>query len=485
MSRHRALLAVIALVAVACSSSTTRTADRTTTDAVATSDANGAAEATAGPSGGLASGTTNTRAGAPGAARVNASSAGGEVVGRLIPGRGQGITDKTIQIGMVDQGNLNDVFAAHFGFTNPGPSFTDREKGDALIAWMNTHGGIAGRKIAPVWEHYDPENESLDQEVAERCAVYGEDHKVFATAPFGIGWECFSKHGIVAIDGVISQFHQKEYDAAGSYMYSPNAMTTDRVARTYALGLDDIGFLKGHRIGLIYWDWPGWKAAVPTLEAALASRGMKLIEKVEIPRYGDAGTLAQSDSQAANATLRFKTSNIDRVLFFDATSLGPSQFMSHAENQNYRPLYGLHSGMGLEGLATSSTPGFSAPKEQLVGSMAVGWNQIGDTGARGKIDPIRSRCRQIMKDADVYAGEDEPIGMCQTLFFLKLALERSTEVSIAGLRTSIEKLGGAFGAGTGFRTFFGPRRHAGATAYRPLKYANGHYEYFGSVKEVP
>ena len=485
MSSGRALLAAFALVAVACSSSTTRTADRTTTDAVSSSvpDAAESAEATAGPSGAQAA--SGAKQGAASAARVEAPSAAKDLADQLIPGRGQGITDDTIKIGMVDQGNLNAVFADHFGIADDGPSFTDRQKGDALIAWMNKHGGIAGRKIVPVWEHYNPEQESLDQEIAERCAAFGEDTKVFATAPFGIGWECFSKRGIVAIDGVISQFHQREFDTAGSYMYSPNGMTTDRTARTYALGLDDIGFLKGHRIGLIYWDWPGWKAAVPALESALASRGLKLLEKVEIPRYGDAGTLAQSDSQAANATLRFKTLNIDRVLFFDATSLGPSQFMSHAENQKYRPRYGLHSGMGLEGLATSSTPGFSAPKEQLVGSMAVGWNQLGDTGARGKVDPIRARCRQIMKDANVYAGNDEPIGMCQTLFFLKLALERATEVSITGLRTSIEKLGGAFGAGTGFKTFFGPRRHAGASAYRALRFANGRYEYFGPVKEVP
>ncbi len=482
----RRLVALVAVSVLVASCSSTKDVARTAGD-----DASPVASAAPEASGSAASSSPRVPGiGAGGASAQRAPIASSALdpagkVSRFIPGKGQGITDDAIQIGMVDQGNLQATFADFFGFANPGPSTTDRQKGDALLAWMNEHGGIAGRKIDPIWETYEPESESLDEEVAERCAVFGQDRKVFATAPFGIGWECFSRHGIVAIDGVTSQFHQKEYDAAGSFMYSPNAMTTDRVARTYAIGLADAGFLtKASKIGLLYSDWPGWKAAVPALETALASRGLKLLDKIEIPRYGDAGTLAQSDSQAANATLRFKARDIDRVLFFDATFLGPAQFMNHAENQNYRPQYGLYSGMGLEGLATSTTPPFAAPKEQLVGSMAVGWNQISDAGARGAVDPIRARCRQIMKDASIY-NNDEPIGMCQTLFFLKFALERSTEVSVAGLRTSIEKIGGAFGAGTGFRTFFGPRRHAGATAYRALRYANEHYEYFGPIKEVP
>ncbi|MEX0875803.1 MAG: ABC transporter substrate-binding protein [Actinomycetota bacterium] len=470
-----ALVATIAMLAASCGSdkpAAQRAVDidsQKTTDP-ATSSSPGAGRPGSGPAGDASAGPST---GSPASVRG------------LIPSRGQGVTDKEIQIGIVDQGNIQAAFGNYFGF-DTGPAYTDRQKGEALVKWVNDHGGIAGRKVKPVWSHYDPNQESLDEDLATRCAAFTQDSHVFVTIPFGIGWECYSKRRLVALDGIVAQFHQREYEKASAYMYSVYGMTTDRVARTVVQGLADAGFFKGGKIGLIYFDWPGWKAAVPDLEAALKSRGLKLTDKVEIIRYGDAATLGQASSAAANAVLRFRSKQIDRVLFFDATFLGPGMFMQQAENQGYRPRYGMHSGFSLDAIINDPQPGLTPPVSQLSGSMAVGWIPVGDVGKRAAVSDGRALCRSIMKSANVYAN-DEPIGMCETLFLLKAALERADEVSVAGLQRSIESLGDSYGPRIGWGTLFGPKRHAGGSAYRTLKFVDGCkcYEYVGGVKSAP
>jgi hypothetical protein len=109
----------------------------------------------------------------------------------------------------------------------------------------------------------------------------------------------------------------------------------------------------------------------------------------------------------------------------------------------------------------------------------VGWDPGGDVDGTHEVAPNRTTtiCLDIMSKA----GEKYPdrnalytaLGVCDSLFVLKAALERSPALSVDGFHAGIESLGTSFEAATPIPLRFGPGRHAGIAGVRYLAFDDG------------
>ncbi|HSS10149.1 MAG TPA: hypothetical protein VLL25_09700, partial [Acidimicrobiales bacterium] len=84
---------------------------------------------------------------------------------------GQGVTDKTVKLG---------VALVDFNFIKPfvdGVRIQQKETYQLYIDNINAHGGLAGKQIQPVYETYNPIGNAG---ALALCTKFSEDEKVFA-----------------------------------------------------------------------------------------------------------------------------------------------------------------------------------------------------------------------------------------------------------------------------------------------------------------
>lgn len=401
------------------------------------------------------------------------------------------VTDSTIKIGFVAFKGLAEVRTA----ITPGECYECGDNGlqiQAVVNHVNTRGGVAKRKVVPVIHEMDlRRTDTFDVWAQEACATFTEDNKVFAVVDlWGAGiyedqlMACLARHGVPRI-GYTEQ-DQKFADDYAPYFYSPSWINTTRAARIHVLGLVKQGFFEqGAKIGLIRFDTPSdQRAAEQGSKKALAAQGLELTEEAAVSYYNDRlSDVSVTASQMGNVVLRFQTNGITHVLIQDRALLA-ELVMDHAETQRYRPSYGLNSFSNLRDRENT------VPKEQLQRALVVGFTPVLD------IDPERAPppnsnsqvCVDIMKKAGVAGAEGDPKGMsyCDAVFFLKMAGDNASALTVAGFRTAAEGLGTRFEPPAAHTARFGPSRHDGASAWRPLALDDGCscFRYVGGLEQI-
>jgi ABC-type branched-subunit amino acid transport system substrate-binding protein len=343
----------------------------------------------------------------------------------------------------------------------------------AIVDVINADGGVAGRRIVPVFQHQDVTrniaNNAAEAEAA--CTAFTEDNHVFAVVqPISGGGEnfiaCLAGNGTPLIVDNLAHFDDALLAQYADHLFLPGLPNSTRFSRFTVDGLAQQGFYpKGVRLGIVRPDNPIYDRTVERgLAPALAAHGVPIVDDVRIS-YTNA-------AQYENAVLKFKTARVTHVQFLDVTGLVAFQFMNAAEPQGFRPRYGLNSTSGL----SAALAGGNVPTAQLHNAIGVGWLPTFDVAAAEL--PSRSasatRCLALLKSKGL-----QPRGTveetfyrwsCTTLFFLKAALDRSGELSIAGLRRGAESLGTDFEPASTFAARFGPGRHDGASAARHLAF---------------
>ncbi|HEX2040789.1 MAG TPA: ABC transporter substrate-binding protein, partial [Acidimicrobiales bacterium] len=383
---------------------------------------------TAGRGGSSGGGSTGTGSGG-GTGGGGGGGAGGGIA------MSKGITDTTIHLGFP----YADATAYNAAATGLGGNATfqgvDDPKGvqQAVIDWFNANGGIRGRKIVPVWHELKVSNavtkEGRVRDAQTACATYTEDNKVFAYLGSG-QWtednivECGIRTKTVQVDmwsvrtGV--WLSDKRFGEAGPYYYSLNGMSTERRERAVVESLARQGFFTpGARVGLLIEDAPSIRQGVANaLKPALAARGVNVVTEAVYPDI--------IESPWDTYVLQFQTNTVTHVLFSASTSLSwPTLlFMRAAENQTWRPKYGID---GLPGIWLLD----NAPKDQLRNTRGVAWvpGYLGET--YGPVSDRDATCREIMKKKAYPETLGSPF--CDYLFFLKDGLERADALTPAGL----------------------------------------------------
>jgi ABC-type branched-subunit amino acid transport system substrate-binding protein len=378
------------------------------------------------------------------------------------------VTSTTVKIGVFTAQGFGEAASA-MGFSIA--TGDQQAEAKAVIGYINSHGGLAGRKVVPVF--YDQSvagaSTSPDNEYARACSTWTEDERVYAVvSPVGTVsnslYDCLSKKGVPVIaagDAQDTTFFTKYAD----FYYQPTDLNLRRILVNLADGLSSAGFFgTSPKIGILRADNSNEASAVKNgLEPALARHGLKLTVNFAVTP-----TASSSDYQAA--VLRMRSEGVTHVLFGNLVS--PLLFMVAADNQAYQPRYGLHSrnspGALLQG---------SAPARQQKGAMGIGWQPMNDVDQAhdpGVLNPRQKLCLDLMKQSGQASNGRTALllglWMCDDLLFLQDAVRAAPTWSMPGLRAGAESLG-AFPSASTFRSRTGPGLlHDGAAQYRLLAF---------------
>lgn len=429
-----------------------------------------------GPSVTVSGGSTVTTTGGD----ATGTGTGGRAVGPPSTVSG-GVASSTINIGF-EVSDADEAFNA-LGFGNLTTGNTENQV-NALVRYLNSQGGLAGRTIKPVL--YKVPTTSSGNNAQTECAHFTQDNKVFAVIGNGAGSSldlirCLAKGNTIYIDGYGSLDDASARSVRG-YWYDPADFVLDRFVRHYVDQLVELGyFTPNAKIGLLSYDDPRFRDVVAkVLKPALARHGLQVADEALYSTSAYA-------SQSSGFVLKFQAGGITHVLNLVAGVV--VFFQLAAENQQYRPRYALSSRDG-----PGSFIQVLSPHAQLRGSLGIGWQPFADVdlaNSPGDVSPNQALCRDIMKRA----GEDTSNGgvlvttgrYCETTFFLRAALQRATAFTAAGMLSAVGKLASAYPPVTTFKTFFDDTRPDGPTQVRPFSFGTdcSCFRYTGPKRELP
>lgn len=439
---------------------------------------NGGASGRLGPVGGAGGATT----GSPGSA-----SGGGSVQ------IGPGVSATEILVGRT---RILNAAAANAAFGNSLESAPTDRYDKAMIDYVNSHGGAAGRKIKVDYYTIDASaNKSQDQIEQEECARWTQDKRVFAVLAGSSDnlRNCLAKRGIPQVfENVYSNSDNATFATFRSY-YEINAISLshlgDELPRQLAAGGY---FASGAKVGLLTFDSNQHQRAVKqNLEPAMQRLGLSFAEKayVKTPRTAS----EQSDALASlpGFVLQFKQAGVDHlVVFGDQGAALLVYFSKNAASQGYHPKYGMTSSSGPQVVIDQ---GLMDPAE-LKGAVAAGWNPIGDVGSRPytRYGGGYELCESIMAKAGIpFDGNDnnKVVGTktCDAFFFLVAGVERGApSVTRDSFLTGAESLGDTFRSALTHRTSISASARDGVASLSTVAFDEGCtcFRYRGGLRRI-
>lgn len=349
----------------------------------------------------------------------------------------------------------------------------------AVIAYVNAQGGVAGRRLVPVFNKVDA-TASPVQQSAQSCTQWTQDDKVtvaLPNSPFEDNANlrtCLGTAGVPALyfnlyaSTTVKGFAQQP-------LWAENISTSlESYAKTYVKGLKAQGFFEGGKVGVVYFDGPDFMATLNnTLLPALRVAG------VTPETYGThisgSSDLAAGSSGMQSAVLNFRSKGVNRVLFFEPW-VGYFAFMQAAQSQAYHPRYGLTS---QESVQVALDLGL-VPRAQLDGANLVSWLTIVDVPlARAVLGPRERLCRDIMRKGGVplysdqtsYAGQ---MSICESILRLRdVYMDAPGRLVGSDFARGLEQLGTTAQYATIARGSFSSSKHWGLSVYYDGKYDSG------------
>lgn len=441
-------------------------------------DGSGRSSAAGRPGSGGPSGPTGPAGGAQAGRVERGGSAGPGAPSPTASGAvGPGITDDTITVGI----GWFDVNSARAAFGAPGQgegdSPTTREGAQRVVDWINANGGIAGREVVPAYHEYPineiATNDSRDRREQAMCADWTEDNIAFAAIPFqdgqGVFYKCAAEKGLVGLSTFTTgggAIDEQRFAEIGQTWWAPNWISGERRERVVVEQLDRVGFFEpGARVGLFLGDTPpARRTAESTLKPMLAERGVNVVAEVYARDLSDPWSSYIFQLQSAGVT----------HIVGGQSSCGAGICLAliqlAAENQGYRPKYGVGTDWGA-GQADLYAP----PPEQMANTVSIGWSPRTDIGnddynVAEPINEYDARCRQIIKDSGLDISMHLVTPYCDGLFMLRDGLARAPELTWQGFRQGIESAGSGIMVATTYGTVFGPGRHDGSSYVRDMAY---------------
>jgi ABC-type branched-subunit amino acid transport system substrate-binding protein len=346
----------------------------------------------------------------------------------------------------------------------------------AAVAAVNRAGGVAGGRRLVIVPRERSTAESNAQASQTTCAAFTEDDRVLLANLFdgqnSPGVQCLASRGVVSLGGAaVEGGSQRDFERFGGKYISPGTADTISAARAYVTALVRQHFLtKSNKIGLLWFDFADFRDAKDLgLVPALRSSGLGLTADFRATYSGSASDLGAIATQMQNAVLKFRSQGIDRVLTLDYQGTLQYFFMTNAENQGYRPKYGLATWSDAEFLRANGSAA------QLAGSTGIGWMPGYDLAVRQlPVDEPKRRCLAAMKAGGVPALQAQTdtliqLRACAEVFFAERLLNTASDLSPRGIAAAAAALGDQ-PSYVGFAERFGGSKLWGANAYRDLSF---------------
>ena len=351
---------------------------------------------------------------------------------------GPGISATTVKVGLA---YVSDAAAANRALGASNVAGADAEQVfDAIVADINATGGIAGRKMQPVYAPYDVYSAAPYDSVYQRaCGRMTEDDKVFAAITSIVSESfrgCLDKAGVVHVSDGISRSDAVVLQRF-RHTYEVGSVRTDRVAARQLEALRDGGYFTGWdhtrgapgpmpvKLGVVSTDAPSIARAVDqVLVPGLRRLGYEpVVIKISAPQ-----STAQSGDAAAAiqaAALRLRSEQVSHVIPFESNGSLTLLFTRNAEGQGYRPRYGINTGNGLQYLVETG----NVPAEQAVGAVGLSVSPMLDLRDTDNTDngpytnAARRKCLDVMRKAGIEIADNNAkhgiLGACAAAYFLR------------------------------------------------------------------
>jgi len=438
-----------------------------------------------GISGGLPQGASSTSGGAgvgPDAPGSHAGAAGtggasGGVLGRRsVPG----VTATQIKVGMVYlKGNDEANRAAGVPIVRG----DEKRYWQTVVDEVNARGGIAGRKLLPVYYALDAQStQTIATQEQAACAHFTQDTRVFAVLSAGsTDFEaCIARVGVLhATPGSNVGFDQAFYQRYPTYFGqrpSQERLQADLVSslvrQRYFTGWDTLrGAPAGSKpkVGLLvvdrsYITGPMNKVLVPALsKAGYPVDPSAIYTAPATPSVQEAGP---GSAAVQGAVLGFRQKGVTHVIVLDVNGSTTLLFAQQSSNQAYYPRMGVTTASGIQALYDTK---LLQPK-QLNGAMGLGWGPIGDLPA-GKSDTYLSKaapqCLEVMKRrAGLTFGSMVAAAIalysCDAVFTFAATLQGvGTALTLTSAVRAYESIGRGLVSASVGRLFFSPTHHDG------------------------
>jgi ABC-type branched-subunit amino acid transport system substrate-binding protein len=388
-----------------------------------------------------------------------------------------GVDAKTIRVGFTIQQNNATVSSIASAYHVNLPD--NRAAYQALVNYFNAHGGVDGRQLSPVYYTYDPTGGTADQIGQAACAAFTQDSSVFAGLDLVNGSNtlnaCMQRHGRVMLQygvyfGVEATWRKYSNEVAA------DGLPLDDAAALLADHLVSAGFLsKATRLGaVVRSSYDLTQAYQRGFLPALAKFGLNVAQTEFVRDAQTESDISGYTADISSAVLKFRTSGINRVVFFDPGSYAATVFSQNAQQQQYHPLYGFSTLNTIEGLEGSSS---AAPQQQMIGSLGVSWEMNADGLTRTRTSSGKL-CDAILKAAGITATdagtEASYLKTCQTFFLFKAAADAAgRDLTRDTFMQAVESLGSKYVSTDTWDgiTRFDPNQHAGVSVYRPFVYS--------------
>ena len=337
----------------------------------------------------------------------------------------------------------------------------------AIIKAINAFGGLAGRKLEPMYEVVDATDSSYQSDADQICAAYKDAHVEMvisdsASTDYGFAG-CLAQAQIPMITSVPSD-QQGLAKALGVFnAFNPSfdrgygAVVDQLVASGYVTTKSKIGVIR-ITCGEISRSYDN--TVLPRMKAHHLATPIEYTVQCA-NGFQDAGAYSAA---MQSAVLRFRASGVDRVFINGSQeNLLLQYFAEQAQSQAYHPGYALSSSSFPVTLIDANT----FPQQQLPQVHGVGWHPLGDTGVESPLAQEK-RCVSLSKAGGLApANITERFALyqaCSNLFLLEASLKRGDgRATGAELRSTILSLGTSFPSTgiVGGATFFAQGRQDG------------------------
>jgi ABC-type branched-subunit amino acid transport system substrate-binding protein len=371
--------------------------------------------------------------------------AGADVVAEN-PGPDGAVTslDRPIRIGFAS----TDITAIAAAFGRD-PSADPVASARKIAAYINAHGGIAGRKIELVPAQGDSGTDA-NTNGQQVCSALTEDTRVDIVVNLNMGGElfptCLQQHGVAVVDAALASTDAADMRRHPNWLV-PLAMRMDRSAPALLRNAVERGVLKrDDTVGVLREDCPWGARIYNQVVVPEANRlGVKLVVGTVKCIENLVADLAPVTSDIQRETLRFGTSGVTHMMALSpAEAFLVAQFSGNASRQGYHPKYLVTSNAYPYGNSQPDAVVSISP-DALPNMSGIGMYSLLDVGDQARpVDAIQAAFQKECKAADPsmlgsetqtdsgrYFKRNTYYGMCDAFFVTKALLEAN------GVRTSV------------------------------------------------
>ncbi len=457
----------------------------------ATAQGGGAAASTPGATAGGPTGVPGTVA--PGSSAAAGTTAGGAAAGGAAVAangntnggaNGPGVTATTVRIGFIYVSDTQTTNNA-LGLKVPNPGNEQSEE-QALVDYVNKHGGLGGRQIQPVFVSASNAKSQTDPNIGtEICTTLTEDYHVFAVVAGGGPPDdanadaCYAQHGTINLDGATSGASLQALRGWSPYIWVPEAVAQERQMQWEIAGLQSRGFFAstpGYKLGVLVADDAinhdiYNRITVPQLHAA----GVSSIDPQWVPH----DTLSDTANTIKQAVIHMQADGVTHVIFQGGGSDGDGSyavlFLVDAESQHFNPRYGFSSEDAPVALV-SNVPQDQFQDAKGEPALAVGTAPSTDTDdqhyAPWPSTPAEKTCANIENAAGNSFSSREGaiviVSFCSDMFELQQGAQGLTTLNAQLWANNVMQLGGNVYNAYMYRGTVGPDHWDAAAGYRLL-----------------